>query len=260
MNSILYQVPLLLLAAILFVAILLVHFLGVRTGTYRRQKDPDTVAEGIGPLETALLGLLSLLLSFTFSMSASRYDSRRSAIVNEANDISTAILNADLYPDSIRRDLRGDLEQYVDERIRYYQYDNEKDINTSLLNAQAIHFRIWKKIAALAHDPSNIVRSYHMIPALHDMAAAATSRDALRGARVPYSIIWLLITLALMGSFIIGYAKKQRKNDWIILFIYAFMTVITSFTILDLDNSRSGLIRTEGSHVKIDELKDLFKE
>ena len=260
MNSILYQVPLLLFAVILFVLILLVHLLGVRTGSYRRKKNPDTVAEGIGPLETALLGLLSLLLSFTFSMSASRYDSRRAAIVAEANDISTAVLNADLYPDSIRTGLRKDLEQYVDERILYYQYNNEKEANASLIKAQAIHFKIWKKIAALSHDPSNTVRSYHMVPALHDMAAAANSRDALRKARVPYSIIWLLIILALLGSFIIGYAKKQRKNDWIMLFIYALMMVIILFTILDLDRSRSGLIKTEGTHLKIDELKDMFKE
>ena len=99
-----------------------------------------------------------------------------------------------------------------------------------------------------------------MIPAVHDMGAAATSRDAGRKARVPYSIIWLLIILTLLGSLIIGYAKKQKKNDWVILFIYALMTVITLYTILDLDRSRSGLIKTEGTHVKIEELKDLFKE
>jgi len=260
MSSFVYQFNLFVLAAIIFIAILFVYFSGVRTGTYRRQKNPDAVAEGIGPFETALLGLLSLLMSFTFSMSASRYDSRRAAIVNEANDISTAVLNADLYPDSIRTDLRNDLQQYLDERISYYQYEEQKDRNASLGKAQAIHLRIWKKIAALSQDPSNLVRSYHMIPALHEMAAAATSRDASGKARVPYSIIWLLIMLALLGSFIIGYAKKQRKTDWIILFIYALMTVITLYTILDLDRSRSGLIKTEGAHIKIDELKDLFTE
>src|SRR5260221_11367398 len=145
MSSILYQVPLLLFAVILFVLILLVHLLGVRTGSYRRKKNPDAVAEGIGPLETALLGLLSLLLSFTFSMSASRYDSRRAAIVTEANDISTAVLNADLYPDSTRIDLRNNFQQYLDERIDYYQYTDEKEIQASLLKAQAIHFTIWRK-------------------------------------------------------------------------------------------------------------------
>lgn len=260
MNSIFYQVPLLLFAAILFTLVLIVHLLGARTGTYRRKKNPDAVAEGIGPLETALLGLVSLLLSFTLNMSASRYDSRRSNIVTEANDISTVVLNADLYPDSIRADIRKDLKQYLDERIHYYQLQNEEMMNASLMRAQAIHLKIWKKIAALSYDPLNLVRSYNMLPALHDIGAAATSRDATRKAKVPYSIIWLLVMLVLLGSFIIGYAKKQKKNDWVILFIYALMTVITLYTILDLDRSRSGFIKTEGAHLKIDELKNMFKE
>jgi NADH:ubiquinone oxidoreductase subunit 5 (subunit L)/multisubunit Na+/H+ antiporter MnhA subunit len=260
MNFIFYQIPLLVFAASLFIAILLIHLLGVKTGTYRRQKNPNVVATGIGPLETALLGLLSLLLSFTFSMSASRYDARRSAIVTEANNISTAVMNTDLYPDSIRKILRKDLEQYLNERMHYFQVNDEKEIAASLIKAQAIHLTIWKQISALSHDPINIGRLYHMVPALHDMGAAAISRDALRKARVPYSIIWLLIILSLLGSFIIGYAKKQRKNDWIILFIYASMTVVTLFTILDLDNSHNGLIKTDGTHTKIDELVNLFKE
>ena len=258
MNSILHQVPLPFFAIIIFAIILLAHLLGVKIGSYQKRKNPDAVEEGIGPLGTALLGLLSLLLSFTFSMSASRYDSRRSAIVNEANNISTVILNADLYPDSIRTDLRNDLKQYVDERIRYYQCGDEEEINISFIKAQTIYLKIWKKIATLSHDPSNIVRSYHMIPAMDKIAAAATSRDALRTARVPYSIIWLLIMLTLLGSFIIGYGKKQKKNDWIMLFIYALMTVITLYTILDLDHSTSGLIQTKTTHTKIEELKDLF--
>jgi FtsH-binding integral membrane protein len=259
MNPILNEAHLFLFAIILFVVILLMHLLGVRTGTYRRKKNPDAVAEGIGPLETALLGLLSLLLSFTFGISASRYDSRRSAIITEANDISTAVLNADLYPDSMRNVLRSDFKDYLDERIAYYQYADEDQAAASLKKAQDIHLTIWKTIAALAQDPSNLGRSYHMIPALHDMSAAATSRDALRKAKVPYPIIWLLIVLTLLGSFIIGYGKKQRKTDWIILFMYALMTVITLFTILDLDNARNGLIKTEGAHLKMDELKEMFK-
>jgi hypothetical protein len=260
MNSILYQVPLPLFAFILFICILIVHVLGVKTGSYRRQKNPHAVAEGIGPLETALLGLLSLLMSFTFSMSASRYDSRRSAIITEADNIGTAVMNADLYPDSIRTALRTNFKQYLDERIQYYQADDEKEITASLAKAQAVQSILWKKISALPNDAANIGRAYHMIPALHGMGSAATSRDALRNARVPYSIIWLLVIMTLLGSFIIGYGKKQRKNDWVILFIYALMTVITLYTILDLDSSRKGLIKTDKTHLKIDELRDLFKQ
>ncbi len=260
MTSILYQVPLSLFAFILFVFILVAHLLGVRTGSYQRKKHPEAVSNGIGPLETALLGLLSLLLSFTFSMSASRYDSRRTAIVSEANAIGTSILDADLYPDSIRTVLRSNLRQYLNERIQYYQYTNAEEMDASILKAQAIHLNIWKIVAASSNDPANTVRAYHTIPAVQAMADTLTSRDAILKARVPYFIIWLLVILALLGSFIIGYAKKERKNDWIILSIYALMMVITLYTILDLDTSRNGLINTDATHVKIEELQDMLNQ
>ena len=255
MNSVLYNIPLPLFAAILFALILLVHLTGVQAGNYQRRKNPAIVTSGLGPLETALLGLLSLLLSFTFSMSASRYDARRNAIVTEANEISTAVLNADLYPDSIRKGLRSNLQLYVNERVQYYQYTDEKNIEASLAKAKAIHTILWNTVASFSHDPSYAVITNQMVPALHHIESAATSRDAISAARVPYSIIWLLVTLALLGSFVIGFAKPQRTNDWMILLIYATMTVATLCTIIDLDSSKKGFIKTEGTHTKIDALK-----
>jgi hypothetical protein len=77
---------------------------------------------------------------------------------------------------------------------------------------------------------------------------------------MPYSIVWLLISLTLLGSFTIGYGKKQRKNDWTLLCIYASMTVVTLCTILDLDRSEEGFIKTKNAHMKVEEVKGLFKD
>jgi hypothetical protein len=61
-------------------------------------------------------------------------------------------------------------------------------------------------------------------------------------------------------SFIIGYSKKEKKNDWVVLSIYSLMTVITIFIIIDLDRPRRGVIKTNTAHQKIDNLRELFKE
>ena len=76
--------------------------------------------KSIGALEGSLLGLLALLLSFTFSMSSSRHERRVQVIVEEANDIGTAVLRADLYPDSIRNEFRKDFKAYIESRILFY--------------------------------------------------------------------------------------------------------------------------------------------
>jgi hypothetical protein len=45
-----------------------------------------------------VLGLLALMLSFTFAMSLTRFDEGRDALLNEANAIGTAALRAGLLP------------------------------------------------------------------------------------------------------------------------------------------------------------------
>src|SRR4030081_2086479 len=50
----------------------------------------------ITTLESAILGLLALMLAFTFSMALARFEARRDALLNEANAIGTAALRARL--------------------------------------------------------------------------------------------------------------------------------------------------------------------
>ena len=49
-------------------------------------------------MEAAMLGLLALMLSFTFAMAVTRFDARRDALLKEANAIGTAALRARLLP------------------------------------------------------------------------------------------------------------------------------------------------------------------
>ena len=49
-----------------------------------------------------MLGLLALMIAFTFSMALSRFDLRRDALLNEANVIGTTALRARLLPEPHR--------------------------------------------------------------------------------------------------------------------------------------------------------------
>ena len=260
-GSILYNTSTLVIAIALLAGIFVFYLAGVRLGNYQKKNNPDVKAEGVGPLEGALLGLLALLLSFTFSMSASRYDTRRSLIIQEANDIGTVVLRADMYPDSIRREFRKDLQQYLETRIAYHTAGiDEVKISKTLMDAANISNRIWQRATRLSRGSSTTIPHSLMIPALSSMIDVVTSRDAARLARVPDPIFWLLIILTLLGSLIIGYSKKEKKNDWIVLSIYSLMTVITIYTIIDLDRPRQGIIKTDTAHQKIIELRNLFTE
>ena len=256
-----YSIPTAVISGVLFVCIIFFYLTGVWLANYQKKINPEAKAEGVGPLEGALLGLLALLLSFTFNMSASRYDTRRALLIQEANSISTVLSCADLYPDSSRREFRKDLQQYVEARIRYYNAGiDEVKLGETLDDAAKISDRIWQRAAHLSGESSTVVSYTLMLSALNDMTGVVTSRDAARLARVPEPIVWLLIFLTFLGSLIIGYSKKEKKNDWIVVSIYSLMTVITIYIIIDLDRPRRGIIKTETAHQKIVELRNLFRE
>lgn len=259
-NSLLYNTSSITICILLLAGIGVFYITGNKLGIYRSKKNPLVLSEGVGPLEGALMGLLALLLSFTFSMSASRFDERRSSVIHEANTIGTAILRAELYPDSSKIAFRKDFKEYVYARIAYYQAgNNDKKIDSCLQVTAEIYGLLWQRAADLSVQSGSVMPHSQMVPALNDMIDAVTSCDASRLARVPDPILWLLIMLTLLVSMIIGYSRNEKKNDWVILGLYSLMTVLTIYTILDLDRPRRGLIKNEIGIQKITELKEIFK-
>ena len=68
-----------------------------------------------------MFGLLGLLLAFTFSGAAERFDARRALIVEVDNDIGTAYLRLDSLPPEAQPELRDLFRQYVDARLAFYR-------------------------------------------------------------------------------------------------------------------------------------------
>ena len=89
-------VEVLLLSAGLFVGMLVLLEVGRRVGRARLARDHEGLAPGTGTLDAALFALLGLLVAFTFSGAAERFEDRRHLIREEANAIGTAYLRLDV--------------------------------------------------------------------------------------------------------------------------------------------------------------------
>ena len=253
----------LIVVLILFVAIIITHWIGFKVYKIQAKKDPSKLSKGFGPIEGSLLGLMALLLSFTFGMSASRYDARRQVIIEEANDIGTAILRCDMYPDSIRKILRTDFKEYVNARIEYYNTGTDTaKLSSSLKKTTLMSGRIWKTVMIESQNKDNYLRSQQMIPALNDMIDIVTTRDATKNATIPNSIVWLLFMLIITVSFIVGYssASNNKKMKPFVVYGFALMTALTVYLILDLDRPRRGIVTTDAAHEKILELRELLED
>src|SRR6187455_113096 len=90
---------------------------GRRIGTRRLARDPDGAQAGLGVVEGAVFSLLGLLIAFTFSGAAGRFDNRRQLGIQEANDIGTAYLRINVLPSAAQPPLRQLFRQYVDSRL-----------------------------------------------------------------------------------------------------------------------------------------------
>ena len=75
LREFLFQVPALLIALILFIIIFVLNWLGYRTKKRASQLYPNKEL-GLGTGEGALLGLMALLLAFSFGMASTKYESR----------------------------------------------------------------------------------------------------------------------------------------------------------------------------------------
>ena len=255
----LYKTHELILVLILLTGIVLFYFVALYIFQRRKKKNPDYAHGGLGPMEGALLGLISLLLSFTFNKSASNYDQRRKLVVEETNDISTVLLRSDLYPDSLRAEFRANLKDYIMTRIDYYEAEDDESISLVLQRAETLSQKIWMRASQAAKQPGD-VKSMQMIPAVNSMMDIVSRREEARQAHTPDIIIALLFILIWAGSFIVGFAAKSKKADWIILCIYSLMTVITTYVILDLDRPRKGMINTHTIHQSMTHLIEMASE
>ena len=222
--------------------------IGRRSGSRALAGDESARPAGLGTVETVAFGLLGLLLAFTFSGAATRFDARRAQIVEEANDIGTAWLRLDLLPEAAQPKLRDAFRRYVDSRLETYR----KIADSDLAGARATYNRsavlqneIWADaVAACREAPSQA--SVVLLPALNAMIDITTTRMAATDMHPPKIIYVVLGVISLVCSLLIGYQMgASAARSWLHVLGFAAILAFTLYVILDFEYPRLGLIRID---------------
>src|SRR5215510_14417765 len=90
--------PLWALFLVLLVGNLLLDEFGFRFGRLRARRTEKESDAAVSAIVASELGLLAFMLAFSFGIAASRFDLRRTTVLNEANAIGTAYLRAAMLP------------------------------------------------------------------------------------------------------------------------------------------------------------------
>src|SRR5689334_18462307 len=105
----------------LFFGMLILLEAGRRLGVMRRPKESDGERSNLGPIESAVFALFGLLMAFTFSGAASRFNEKRMLIGEEANTIETAYLRLHLLDTEAQPKLQELFRRYLDSRVETYR-------------------------------------------------------------------------------------------------------------------------------------------
>ena len=245
MNLTLYAI---LTAAGLFFGMLLFIEIGRRIGVSRMMSNSDGLAKGGGTAESAVFGLLGLLIAFTFSGAASRFEDRRHLITQEINNIGTAYLRVGLLPSDAQPEIRELFRRYVDLRINtYINIEKKSDLVSKLAETTKLQNEIWTK-SLIASRKADAPATMLMLPALNAMIDITTTRFAATQNHPPSIIFILLTCLSFLGALFIGYDSADNKDrDWLHPMIFATILSVTVYVIIDIEYPRLGLIRIDSA-------------
>ncbi len=247
---VLYDHSSLLITLCLFLAILIANEISFHFGRYVQNRTDDEIKSLTGAVQASVLGLLALLLGFTFSMSMQRYDSRNQALIEEANAIGTAQLRTELLASPFDHQAKQLLDSYVHKRIQLSHLDlTEVSQRDSYFKQLAdLQKALWSVALAAAEADPRAVTSGYFINALNGVFDAQTKRTALLQMHVPEVVILLLFLVFIASSCMLGYsAGLTGKRIVTPSILISFLIALIVFIIIDLDRPRRGFIQVDQS-------------
>ena len=237
-----------LFAGTLTLGILVMLELGRRIRLVQQARYGDEVPKGLGAVEGAVFGLMGLLLAFTFSSAATRFDLRRQQIIDEANNIGTAYLRLDLLAPEARTVIQDQFREYLDARLETYRaIPDTARVNAALARTAQLQHEIWTRSIAAAHEVPGPQATTLLLPALNEMFDIASTRIATTRMHPPLVIYLMLFILTLICSFLAGYdMAAEATRSWVHMLGFALILGVAVYVIIDLEYPRLGLIRVDG--------------
>ena len=238
-----------------FISIMLAFKAGEILGKRHRLTTEKEDRTPIGSIVGATLGLLAFLLAFSFGLSASRFDERRTLVIDEANAIGTTYLRAGYLEEPYRKHIRDLLKEYISVRIEALKTNQ---LEQGIKRSEELQDQLWQQAVAVTERNFNsqmialFVQSLNEVIDLHAKRVNVGIRF-----RIPF-VVWAMlyfVTFLSIGS--LGYQLglvHTRYIGIIILLILTFSSVI--LLIADLDRPQEGFIKV--SQESLMDLMDKF--
>jgi hypothetical protein len=188
---------------------------------------------------SAVLGLLALLVAFSFGMALNRYEARRELVVTEANALGMAYLRAAVLDDPAK--LRRLMLQYAQARLEYGEVDGAAQ--AAEREADQLRPQVWAEAVRQIAPSRDTPLAGFLLSPLGEAFDAASQRKAELQARMPLVVLVTLSVYFVAAAAVLGYASERAEaRHRVASFALFGLFTLALGVILDLDRPAGGLI------------------
>jgi hypothetical protein len=241
-DTVFFRLSSLELALIIFGIVLGTTLLGVVAGRSLRAH-AETLREPFGVLQAALLGLVGLILAFGLTMAVGRYDTRRAAVVDDANAIGTTYLRAQTLPEPARTQSLDLLVRYADTSIALSaSVPGSAAQEAAIAEGERLQRSLWRLAGeVLADSPTDSAPRLY-VETLNEMIDMQTVRVSALNNRVPSAVLRIeIIGAAVALGLLALYLATLSRGVITVVLAAAFVSVLLLIT-FDLDRPTRGVV------------------
>lgn len=197
----------------------------------------------LGTLTGAAIGLVGLLLAFSFSMALSRFEARRNWVLEEANAISSAANFALMLPQPVQKPILDLLRDYTEVRIGLDIPFDPAKLDNDIARSILIQNRLWRQAVAVTATAPQSLAVYRFVASLNEVNNIHERRITALRYNVPTPVMIVLVGSAMMAMGFTGYlaggsGAKRRMGNLIMSGTVAILILL----IVDLNRPARGVI------------------
>lgn len=237
------SMPVLLMFVLLVGLFMAGHEAGVRLrrALARRKgaSQPEDVVAGYLP---AALGLMALLVGFTFGMSLDRYNTRRALVMDEANAIEVYHRRLETLEAPLRAELIPGLMRYLAAREAFSAAATPQALARANAATEVAEARLWSDTVEVLNS-SKAPQAGALLGAASDMFKVADTRRWALQARVPLTIVRAMLLYSLIASVFMGYGLPLGRRYFVPSTVQFILLSLAFVLVMDLDRPHSGVVQ-----------------
>lgn len=241
MNSLL----LLAIGVVLAMIVVVAAGIAIRRWVERRGIDGKMAnGDGLeGYVLSAVLGLLALLMGFTFSLAVDRFETRRALVLEEANAIGTVYLRTQLLAEPHRGRISRLLVAYTGNRIALAKARPGAN-RTLMATNDRLLVHLWAATTSAVDTMGNPGVTGAYLTSMNQLIDLDAARKTARTVRVPTVVFVVLFVYLMAAGGVIGYAFVGARGRGAAAVMLILLT-LSLLLIVDIDRPSIGGVRED---------------